>query len=230
MTWLSKFGWGIFWSLSFLGALLAFRFVPAGFSNGFLPNLDQGLGRALYDGVFVGIRQDFSHIFYHVQDRLTPLLVHMLIAVIAITIVPFQLWRRFRNRHLNWHRWMGRIAVMAVIFSGLGSMRLAVNMDIPVWGQVGFVTGAFVWIGSVLWATWAILQNNVARHQWWMVVAAAMTFGAVMIRLEFPIWRQFLPFPIAYACVAWSSWVLNLVAVALWRLGRGWSRQRRARA
>jgi hypothetical protein len=224
---LSWIGWALFWFLSFLGALLAFRFVPGGYEHGFLPGLEDGFWAALYQGVFVGIRDDFSHIFYHVQDRLTPLLVHILIGVPALTFIPFQLWRGFRNRHRKLHIWMGRIAIVSIIFSAWGAINLALNMDIPAWGQTGFVVGATVWIVSAIVGFQAIRQKNLARHQSAMVVVAAMTFGAVMIRLEFPIWRQMFSFETAYACAAWSSWVLNLAAVGLGRAGRASVRRRR---
>ena len=214
---MSHIGWGLFWFLSFLGGFLAFRFVPTGFSQGFLPALDQGFIGALYEGVYVGIKEDFSHIFYHVQDRLTPLLFHILIGAVPIFCIPFQLWRGFRQKHLKLHRWMGRASLAGIILSGWGAINIAVAMDIPAWGRAGFVIGASVWVGSAIWGTYLVINKRLRAHQDWMVMTAAMTFGAVMIRLEFPIWRQFFSFEIAYAYAAWSSWVFNVAAVMIWR-------------
>jgi len=214
---LSVVGWGLFWFLSYLGGILAFRFVPHGFVEGFLPGLDQGLGQALYDGVYVGIRDNFRHIFYHVADRLTPLMFHMMFGALPIFFVPFQLWRGFRVRHPVTHRWMGRLAVAGILASAWGAVNIAVAMPIPAWGRAGFVTGAGVWVGSALWATSLAMRGKFRPHERWMQVTAAMTFGAVMIRIEFPMWRQVLPFDLAYACAAWSAWTLNLAALALWR-------------
>ena len=183
---MSRVGWGLFWFLSFLGGVLAFRFVPGGFSNGFLPALDQGLGAALYEGVYVGIRDDFKHIYYHVEERLTPLLFHMLVGAIPIFFIPFQMWKGFRNKHLKLHRWMGRAALVGIILSAWGAVNIAIAMDIPAWGRAGFVIGALVWVSAALWATWCAMQRRIRQHQDWMVITAAMTFGAVMIRLENP--------------------------------------------
>ncbi|MEL6168532.1 MAG: DUF2306 domain-containing protein [Pseudomonadota bacterium] len=217
MVKLSTIGWGLFWFFSMLSVVLAYRFVPD-----MLAALDparetMGLGPALYQAATIGIRDGFEHVFYHLPDRMGALFIHMLVGSVAMVIIPFQLWTRFRMRNPGLHRWMGRVALVAILFSGYASIRLALNMEIPAWGATGFVVGAFVWIGSALWATWHAMRGNITAHRWWMVIVAAMTFGAVMIRLEFPIWRLFFPFEIAYAYVAWSSWVLNLVAVALWR-------------
>ncbi len=219
---LSRVGWGLFWFLCFLAGILAFRFVPTGFTNGFLPNLDQGLRVALYEGVFVGIREDFEHIYYHLEERLTPLLFHILVGAVPIFCIPFQLWKGFRQKHLMLHRWMGRASLVGIILSAWGAINIALAMEIPLWGRAGFVIGASVWVSSAIWATYLVLNRHLKGHQDWMVLTAAMTFGAVMIRCEFPIWRQFFSFEIAYAYAAWSSWVLNVAAVLIWRyLKRG---------
>lgn len=218
---LSTIGWGLFWFFCLLSVVLAYRFVPdmaAAFGEA---RQSMAFWPALYESATIGIRDGFEHVFYHLPNRMGALFIHMLVGSIAMIIIPFQLWAGFRKKYPVVHRWAGRVALVAILFSGYASIRLAFNMDIPAWGQAGFIVGAVVWIGSALYATWAAMQRNFAVHRRWMVIVAAMTFGAIMIRLEFPIWRYFLKdFELAYAYVAWSSWVLNVIAVELWRVRR----------
>ena len=111
----------------------------------------------------------------------------------------------------------GRASLVGVILSAWGAVNSALAMDIPAWGPAGFVIGALVWVGSAVWGTYLVINKRLKAHQDWMVMTAAMTFGAVMIRLEFPIWRLIFPFETAYAYAACSSWVLNVAVVLIWR-------------
>ena len=54
------------------------------------------------------------------------------------------------------------------------------------------------------------------RTEAWMVRSFALTFAAVMLRLELPLLAAAgLSFEVAYATVAWSCWVPSLLVVEL---------------
>ena len=50
---------------------------------------------------------------------------HVLPGVVYLTLAPIQLWRGFRNRHLRWHRRIGRVALVAGLLAGVLGSRSA---------------------------------------------------------------------------------------------------------
>jgi len=63
----------------------------------------------------LGIPVAFESMLPHIELRPTLFLTHILSSSIALAIGGFQLWDRFRQRRLNWHRWAGRVYVLSLL-------------------------------------------------------------------------------------------------------------------
>ena len=60
-----------------------------------------------------------------------------------------------------------------------------------------------------------IKQKKVAAHKEWMVRSYTMTFAAVLLRLQLPIYLGLMgmEFLDAYRIVSWSSWLPSLILI-----------------
>lgn len=75
---------------------------------------------------------------------------------------------------------------------------------------------ALAWQYTTIQAYTAIRRKEVVRHQTWMIRSFALTFAAVTLRLEIPLYMiSGLKFIVAYRRVSWNCWILNLL-VAEW--------------
>ena len=146
---------------------------------------------------------------------------HLFGGGIALLLGPFVLSTRFRKRNLNLHRWMGRVYLIGILFSGLAGLFLAtVTMGGPS-AQMGFGMLAVLWLGSGSMAYIRIKQGNKPLHRMWMYRNYALTLAAVSLRIGLPaMMANGIEFVTAYQIIAWMCWVPNLIIVEWWFLRR----------
>jgi Na+-driven multidrug efflux pump len=61
-----------------------------------------------------------------------------------------------------------------------------------------------------------IRKGDRERHRRWMVMMAALCFGAVSFRLQLPILRLFFDQDVVFPYLGWTCWVPNVLVVAWW--------------
>lgn len=149
-------------------------------------------------------------------------LPHFLGGGTALLIGGFQFSDGLRRRRPQLHRNLGRVYLLAVFAGGLGGLAIATHAHGGASTHVGFGLLALLWLGTAMAAWRAILRRDVTAHRQWMVRNFALTFGAVMLRLELPFLQLALhvPFDDAYRTVAWLAWVPNLLVAEWWLLAR----------
>ena len=204
--------WFLFCFLCGLNVLLVFRFAPGFIGAWFGEN--EGLSNALTHGVERGMNE----MAYHTTDRLNLLYLHMLIGGLAMALLPLQLMTRLRLRNPGLHRWLGRVCVFGIVASSVASLPLAINMEAARWGQIGFTISALAWIAFPLIGVYFAVTQDFERHRKWMLYAAAVTFGAVMLRLYIPIFRHGLnlSYDQASSLASYVSLCGNLLFMYLW--------------
>jgi uncharacterized membrane protein len=145
------------------------------------------------------------------------LLMHVLGGTIALLLGPWQFRQAIRNRHLQIHRWMGRLYLTAVLCGGVGGLYMASLAYGGLSARVGFGTLAVLWLTSGGMAYRRIRQKNVATHRRWMIRNYSLTFAAVTLRLWLPLLNEVIgyEFKDAYITVAWLCWVPNLLAAEI---------------
>lgn len=135
---------------------------------------------------------------------------------IALLLGAFQFSQRIRTRHLNWHRWTGRIYITAVGISGIAASNVALTTPGGPPAQFGFSMLAIAWLATTSMAYLRIRQGDIDRHRMWMVRSYALTLAAVSLRIYLPISQiKGIPFESAYPVIAWMCWVPNLM-IAEW--------------
>jgi hypothetical protein len=157
-------------------------------------------------------------------------MVHVGASGIALILGPFQFLRGLRARAPSAHRWSGRAYVAACLIGGAGGAWSALTTSAgPVAGW-GFMVLAILWLLFTSLALAAAMRRDFVSHEKWMVRSFALTFGAVMLRLQLPIGVSMTggDFFAAYQVIAWAAWVPNLIVAEIWMASRRTSRARSA--
>lgn len=134
-------------------------------------------------------------------------------------------WTQFsakiRARNIGLHRTLGKIYVIAVLFSGSAGFYLSFYATGGIVSGLGFGTMAFLWLFTTAMAFITVKQGNINAHRNWMIRSYALCWAAVTLRIWLPGLQGFfgLDFLSAYLLVSWLCWVPNLV-VAEWFVRR----------
>ncbi|HXC56602.1 MAG TPA: DUF2306 domain-containing protein [Rhizomicrobium sp.] len=154
-------------------------------------------------------------------------LTHMLVAPFALLLGPFQFMPRLRARYPKFHRWSGRVYVAACLIAGLGALATApYSSGGPIAG-IGFALLAVSWLGTTFAAWRAAVARRFELHRLLMRFSYAMTFGAVTLRLQIPFGFIFFGFHSYSAMSVWlayTSWIPNVIVVALYSAALAWRR------
>ena len=172
------------------------------------------------DGIWLSVDRDIRGLIVaHPVEALT----HMLVAPVALLLGPFQLMSGLRQRHLAVHRWTGRLYALACIVAGTGGLATAFHASGGPVAGLGFGLLAVLWVATTLAAWMAAASTNIPLHRLLMRFSYAMTFGAVMLRLQIPLGLMvgYRSYATMSVWLAYTAWIPNVVAVALysWRDG-----------
>ncbi len=175
---------------------------------------------ASYRFVFLGLELAFPDFESHLSTRWWAVATHVGVAPVALLVGALQFIKSIRANWPVFHRWLGRIYVVAVIIGGIGGLSLAFNaMGGPIAG-LGFGLLAVCWLWFTLQGWRTARARRFAEHRQWMIRSFALTFGAVTLRLYLPVFfAAGYDYSAASVYLAWISWVPNLI-IAQWWLAR----------
>ena len=114
----------------------------------------------------------------------TATLLHVLPAALLVILAPLQFSRRIRSRHIQWHRWSGRVIVAIAIpvgFSGLFFGLLMPFAGTLEASAIAVFGGVFLF--SLMRAFIAIRRGDVARHREWMIRMFSVVLGIGTVRI-----------------------------------------------
>ena len=157
---------------------------------------------------------------------------HIALGGVALLAGWSQFMPRFRARHLELHRTLGKIYVGAVLPGGIAGLYIAYYATGGLVSTLGFGTLAVLWIATT-WKAYDLIRKRAPiQHRVWMIRSYALCFAAVTLRLWMPLliagFR--LPFEEAYPIISWLCWVPNLlVAEAIIRI-KPWRKKERPMA
>jgi uncharacterized membrane protein len=107
------------------------------------------------------------------------LVPHTLCSVIALLAGPLQFSSRLRQRHLKFHRVLGRIYMTSVLIGALTGVALAAGRP----GMPGTCMQAAAWIVCTTAAFITARNRQIDQHRQWMVRSYAVTFTFVSSRV-----------------------------------------------
>ena len=113
-----------------------------------------------------------------IADRLL-LIPHTLSGVIALLAGPVQFSSRLRQRHLQFHRVLGRVYVICVFVGAFTGIALAAGRP----GLPGTSMQAAAWIVCTTAAFITARNRHIVQHRQWMARSYAVTFTFVSSRV-----------------------------------------------
>jgi uncharacterized membrane protein len=149
-------------------------------------------------------------------------LLHVLPGAVFLTLAPWQFSSRLRNRHIRFHRYSGRILVLAALITGVTGLYfglfmpyggLAEAMAIALFGGLLLVTVSRAFL--------AIRRHDVERHREWMIRTFALCIAVSTVRVVGPLFDIALT-PVGwtssavFALAVWTGWVLTVAFAEVW--------------
>jgi uncharacterized membrane protein len=166
--------------------------------------------------LFGGVAVTMPDFLYHAELRPLAFYSHIILASVALILVPFQLWPGLRKRRIYLHRLLGRIYGTSILASGIGGFWLALTTTSGIAASWGFGLLAVAWIGATAHGIGFAIRGDIAAHQRWMIRSAALTMAAVTLRIYLVI-GMVAGFPYEYivGLLAWICWVPNLIVAEI---------------
>jgi uncharacterized membrane protein len=148
--------------------------------------------------------------------------LHILPGGVFLLLAPLQFSTRVRGRFIQFHRWTGRLLVLAATTAA--STGLYFGLFLPFAGPAESLPIA-VFGGLLLFTLWkavvAIRGHRVAEHRDWMVRAFALALAISTVRIVGAVldvaltpWG-FGPRPM-FVLAIWTGWIVTLGAAEIW--------------
>ena len=149
--------------------------------------------------------------------RRTWLFLHINGGTLALLTGPWQFWTGLRQRHLQIHRWTGRLFLLGVTAGVAGAVGLVVN-EVGYWAfGVGLMGLAASWLVTTAMAYYSIRKGLVALHKEWMIRAYVVTFAFVFFRImsDYTPMSRLRPEGDRDITIAWACWVVPLAVTEM---------------
>jgi len=149
-------------------------------------------------------------------------LAHIVPASLFMVLMPLQFARRLRERHIQWHRWSGRLLILLGAVVGTSALILSYTTAIGGANEIAATTVfALLFLIFLSRGFWKIRHRRVAEHREWMIRAFGVALGIATTR---PIVGAFFAagrlsphefFGIAF----WLGFSLTLLGAEAWVQG-----------
>jgi hypothetical protein len=149
-------------------------------------------------------------------------LLHVLPGALFLALAPVQFSSTVRKRHLGFHRWSGRMLVVAALVAGLTGLYFGLLM--PFGGRAEAMAIALfggLLLFAVSRAFLAIRRRDVGRHREWMIRALSLGIAVSTVRVVGPLFDVVLT-PAGwsssnvFALSVWAGWVLTVAVAEVW--------------
>ena len=147
-------------------------------------------------------------------------LLHLVPGLLFLGLGALQLMPRVRNRHLGFHRRLGRLLVASALVSGV--FGLAAAIALPAFGgvntQVAVLFFGVLFLFAVTRAFVAIRRKQVQVHREWMIRAYALATGVATVRVVLGplIALSGLDMEAVFGTSFWLGWSINLLVAEVW--------------
>ncbi len=146
-------------------------------------------------------------------------LVHILPGGLFLALAPLQFMPSIRQKHLQFHRWSGRVLVVCGLIIGVSALIMSYTMNIGGPNETAATTlFAIVFLICLTKAYLYIRRKEVARHREWMIRAYGVGLGVATTR---PIVGMFFAFrrltPHEFFGIAfWLGFTTTFLAAEAW--------------
>jgi uncharacterized membrane protein len=150
-------------------------------------------------------------------------LIHIVPGLLFMILGPLQFSSTIRARHIQWHRWSGRVFVVCSVVIGISALIMSFGM--PAIGGVNQAAAttlfAMFFLFALCKAFWHIRRREIALHREWMIRAFATGLAVATIRpiigIFFATSRLTGLTPHEFFGTAfWIGFTLQLIAAEAW--------------
>jgi uncharacterized membrane protein len=149
-------------------------------------------------------------------------LLHIVPGAIFLVLAPLQFLARVRDRHIRFHRWSGRLIVLAAWVSGVAGLYFGLFMPFGGRGEaIAIALFGGLLLTSVSIGLVSIRRGQVARHREWMIRAFAVAIAISTVRVVAAILdlaltpAGFGPQSV-FVLSIWTGWAITVGAAELW--------------
>jgi uncharacterized membrane protein len=139
---------------------------------------------------------------------------HIVTAMLALIIGPFQIFRKQSMARVRQHRLLGYVYIISITVSGIVSLYLSLFATGGWIAGLGFFGLDVLWVTTTWIALRKIMLKDIQAHKAWMLRSYSLTFAAVTLRIWLvPLTLLFGDFEAGYRVVAWLCWLPNLLVI-----------------
>jgi uncharacterized membrane protein len=149
--------------------------------------------------------------------RRAGLLFHISGGMLALLTGPWQFWTGLRQKHLQIHRWTGRLFLVGVGMGVTGATYLAFTTTFGWAFGFGLLGLAAAWATTAGMAYYAIRKGLIEIHKEWMIRAYVVTYAFVTYRVfsDYGPVSRLQPYHDVSVTLTWACWVLPLFITEL---------------
>lgn len=170
----------------------------------------------LINGVSEGYLELKSQIVLHSKVWWFFLYTHIISGGLAILLGWIQFNKTLLQKHLNWHRIIGKIYVIAALVCAISGFYIGFYATGGWIAAVGFIAVSCIYFYTTLQGFLAIRKRQIIQHQNYMTYSYATCLAAVSLRVFVPLSSLITDnYVLAYTFIAWLAWIPNLM-IAYW--------------
>jgi len=177
-------------------------------------------------GLAVGfiLKYVFHYYLHYDQASFNPywprrggLLLHISGGMLALVTGPWQFWTGLRMKHMQVHRWTGRLFLLGAAMGVVGAAYLAFTTTFGWAFATGLIGLACAWAGTCAMAYYAIRRGLVQMHKEWMIRAYVVTYAFVTFRVfsDYGAISRLQPAIDVSMTLSWVCWVVPLCITEL---------------
>jgi len=147
---------------------------------------------------------------------------HVIVGGLILVTGFLQVSKWFRKKFINLHRKAGYFYVFGILFfAAPGGLVMSFFVDRGQMVLLSFLLQCSLWFYFTTVAFLKIKNREVAAHELWMWRSFSLTLAAITLRVYifFSSFYFDLSQPMAYAIIAWMSWLSNLLLVEYFKRG-----------
>lgn len=173
----------------------------------------------LWPGTFAGNASPAAGLDTGFGKHFALTLIHILPGTLFLVLAPLQFVPAIRQKHLQIHRWTGRLLVACGLIIGISALVMSYRISIGGPNETAATTlFAIVFLICLIKAFVHIRRKEVARHREWMIRAYGVGLGVATTR---PIVGAFFAFrrltPHEFFGIAfWLGFTITFLAAEAW--------------
>jgi uncharacterized membrane protein len=145
--------------------------------------------------------------------------VHIAPGIVYLLLAPLQLAYRFRSRHYDIHRKLGRVLATLAIISGVFALIFGALFSFGGLPEASATIVFGLWfLACLVLAVRAIRRDDIVHHRRWMIRAFAIAIGVGTIRIWLALFQVagLLDFPSSFGPAFWISFSIHVLVAELW--------------